>query len=82
MPVPWLRGITDVSNKAPNGGWKIEIALTGLFCNNGEMTFITKPLVNVGSGCALSSVVEHYLHTVGVAGSKPAARTILWFQFL
>ena len=25
--------------------------------------------------CALSSVVEHYLHTVGVAGSKPAART-------
>ena len=24
---------------------------------------------------ALSSVVEHYLHTVGVAGSKPAART-------
>ncbi len=24
----------------------------------------------------LSSVVEHYLHTVGVAGSKPAARTI------
>jgi hypothetical protein len=26
--------------------------------------------------CALSSVVEHYLHTVGVAGSKPAARTI------
>ena len=25
---------------------------------------------------ALSSVVEHYLHTVGVAGSKPAARTI------
>ena len=27
-------------------------------------------------GRALSSVVEHYLHTVGVAGSKPAARTI------
>jgi hypothetical protein len=32
-------------------------------------------------GCALSSVVEHYLHTVGVAGSKPAARTIFpWFS--
>jgi hypothetical protein len=30
--------------------------------------------------CALSSVVEHYLHTVGVAGSKPAARTILIYQ--
>ena len=27
--------------------------------------------------CALSSVVEHYLHTVGVVGSKPTARTIL-----
>jgi len=28
--------------------------------------------------CVLSSVVEHYLHTVGVAGSKPAARTIFY----
>ena len=28
--------------------------------------------------CVLSSVVEHYLHTVGVAGSKPAARTIFF----
>ena len=27
-------------------------------------------------GSALSSVVEHFLHTEGVAGSKPAARTI------
>ena len=26
--------------------------------------------------CALSSVVEHFLHTEGVAGSNPAARTI------
>ncbi len=26
--------------------------------------------------CALSSVVEHFLHTEGVAGSSPAARTI------
>gem|GEM_PF-1295152 len=32
--------------------------------------------------CALSSVVEHYLHTVGVAGSKPAARTILFLLTL
>ena len=31
----------------------------------------------LSSSRALSSVVEHYLHTVGVAGSKPAARTIL-----
>jgi hypothetical protein len=29
-----------------------------------------------GIECALSSVEEHYLHTVGVAGSSPAARTI------
>ncbi len=27
--------------------------------------------------CAVSSVVEHYLDTVGVAGSNPAPRTIL-----
>ena len=27
-------------------------------------------------GCAVSSVVEHYLDTVGVAGSNPASRTI------
>src|SRR5262245_51737418 len=27
-------------------------------------------------GCALSSVEEHFLHTEGVAGSSPAARTI------
>ena len=29
-----------------------------------------------GPGCAVSSVVEHYLDTVGVAGSNPASRTI------
>ena len=29
-----------------------------------------------GRSCALSSVVEHYLHTVGVTGSNPVARTI------
>jgi hypothetical protein len=40
-------------------------------CRNGVVSVI---LFQLG---ALSSVVEHYLHTVGVAGSKPAARTIL-----
>lgn len=35
-------------------------------------------ILSVCAGRALSSVVEHYLHTVGVAGSKPAARTILF----
>ena len=29
---------------------------------------------------ALSSVVEHFLHTEGVAGSNPAARTIFSFN--
>jgi hypothetical protein len=33
-------------------------------------------------GCAVSSVVEHYLDTVGVGGSKPPPRTILCFNFL
>jgi hypothetical protein len=42
-----------------------------------DMTFKIKNLPNVDSGGALSSAVEHYLHTVGVAGSNPAARTIL-----
>ena len=27
-------------------------------------------------GCAVSSVVEHYLDTVGVTGSNPVSRTI------
>ena len=30
--------------------------------------------------CAVSSVVEHYLDTVGVGGSKPPPRTILIFN--
>jgi hypothetical protein len=29
------------------------------------------------ASCAVSSVVEHYLDTVGVRGSKPLSRTIL-----
>ena len=29
--------------------------------------------------CAVSSVVEHYLDTVGVTGSNPVSRTILQF---
>jgi hypothetical protein len=32
-------------------------------------------------GCAVSSVVEHYLDTVGVAGSNPASRTIFKITF-
>jgi hypothetical protein len=33
------------------------------------------------SGCAVSSVVEHYLDTVGVGGSNPPSRTIFWFEW-
>ena len=33
------------------------------------------PKASVSQG-ALSSAVEHFLHTEGVAGSNPAARTI------
>ena len=33
-------------------------------------------------GCAVSSVVEHYLDTVGVTGSNPVSRTTFyWFFF-
>ena len=34
-----------------------------------------RPLRN---GCAVSSVVEHYLDTVGVTGSNPVSRTIFF----
>ena len=37
-----------------------------------------KALQIPGRSCALSSVVEHYLHTVGVTGSNPVARTIFF----
>ena len=43
------------------------------------MTLKPKQLRSVDSG-ALSSVEEHFLHTEGVAGSSPAARTILFPQ--
>ena len=32
-------------------------------------------------GCAVSSVVEHYLDTVGVTGSNPVSRTIFSYPF-
>ena len=41
------------------------------------MTLKMKQLQGVGFRSALSSVEEHFLHTEGVAGSSPAARTIL-----
>ena len=49
-------------------------AKLGASVPGGEQEFLFPFFV---PGCALSSAVEHYLHTVGVAGSNPAARTIL-----
>ena len=49
---------------------------TGLFLGDFKLGVQVRVLYERHTGCALSSVVEHYLHTVGVAGSKPAARTI------
>ena len=42
------------------------------------MTLKLSSLVGVGSGGAVSSVVEHYLDTVGVTGSNPVSRTIFF----
>lgn len=36
----------------------------------------TPPITRVVERCAVSSVVEHHLDTVGVTGSKPVSRTI------
>jgi hypothetical protein len=41
------------------------------------MTLKSKDLRGVKAGRAVSSVVEHYLDTVGVASSSLASRTIL-----
>jgi hypothetical protein len=55
---------------------RIDLRERAAFATLMDMTFKIKNLPNVDSGGALSSAVEHYLHTVGVAGSNPAARTI------
>ncbi len=44
---------------------------------SGERIEMWRPAIILGRSCALSSAVEHFLHTEGVAGSNPAARTIL-----
>ena len=44
-----------------------------------DTTFTREWLAGIGDGnggCEISSVVEHFLHTEGVAGSNPASRTI------
>jgi hypothetical protein len=44
------------------------------------MRLTPKQLKGVGLAGAVSSVVEHYLDTVGVRGSKPLPRTILYLS--
>ena len=63
-------------NKSSNNGFSNSVALRGGFLDNPSMTLKSKDLTGVVGGSALSSVVEHFLHTEGVAGSSPAARTI------
>ena len=52
-------------------------------CDRGASLLMFLRLINralprtvLSPHCALSSAVEHFLHTEGVAGSNPAARTI------
>ena len=68
---------SQVSNNPPNTGVQNRVARTKLFLDTFNMTFKMKKLMNVDSSGALSSVVEHFLHTEGVPGSNPGARTIL-----
>lgn len=52
-----------------------QIASSPVFSDAPVMALRLKKQTGAGSERALSSVVEHYLHTVGVVGSKPTART-------
>jgi hypothetical protein len=71
-----LRRTSEVSNKVPNFGVQNQVARAGLFLDAFSMTLEMKKLASVDSGGALSSAVEHILHTDGVVGSNPTARTI------
>ena len=63
--------------KVPNRGVQNQLARAMRLLDSFGMTPKMKHLMSVNSGGALSSVEEHFLHTEGVAGSSPAARTIL-----
>ncbi len=64
-----------VPNQSPELGTPAEGANTEAELTKKSLKTRMASLISSAS-CALSSVVEHYLHTVGVAGSKPAVRTI------
>jgi hypothetical protein len=65
-----------VSNILSNGGVQNPVALARIFRHDCGMTLKHSSLTGVGSGCAVSSVVEHFLDTEGVRGSNPLSRTI------
>jgi hypothetical protein len=66
-----------VSNNSSNGGIQNRLARGARLADNSTMTLKMKNLTGVDFRGALSSVEEHFPHTEGVAGSSPAARTIL-----
>jgi hypothetical protein len=65
-----------VSNKSPNIAAQNQVARADIFSDTFTMTLNMNQLVSANSECAVSSVVEHYLDTVGVTGSNPVSRTI------
>jgi hypothetical protein len=48
-------------------------------CPDPNVAFRAETLEPEGGPRAVSSVVEHYLDTVGVTGSNPVSRTIFLF---
>ncbi len=65
-----------VSNKSPNIGVQNQVARADIFTDTFNMLLELNKLSGTNSECAVSSVVEHYLDTVGVTGSNPVSRTI------
>jgi hypothetical protein len=72
-----MRSITRVSNNLPNTRSNYRLAREGRFWDACNMAFKIKQLPNVVSGGALSSAVEHYLHTI-----KRAFLAIFSYLFL
>src|SRR5258706_11867253 len=72
VSTPLKRGDNEIPSQAPEEFCRASVVAASSKQNLNSRTcwLVWQPV------CALSSVVEHYLHTVGVAGSKPAARTI------
>ena len=52
--------------------------MTARLDNSGLPKRVEELRITIFLECAVSSVVEHYLDTVGVTGSNPVSRTILF----